>query len=139
MLQSIEYFWRKTVTGEFEKRKEMERRLKDKEEQVELLRKLYLHYEEKTFCLENNIGQPRFVGEPSRVAPQEDAHSCFVDPNRGQRTVVDIKCRKCNSRRACMLWLPCRHLCVCLVCERRLKNCPICGVKKTGSFQIDLP
>ncbi|KAJ0466065.1 putative transcription factor C2H2 family [Helianthus annuus] len=141
MVQSVEDFWRRNLAGEIQKRMEMERVLKEKEEQVERFRNMYHFYEERTFVLEN-MGPNRFAGEgPSGggagAALEEEVQSCHVEVKEDQR--MEIRCRNCLNRPASMLWLPCRHLSVCLVCERRVKNCPICRVKKTESIQINLP
>ncbi|KAI3704963.1 hypothetical protein L1987_75193 [Smallanthus sonchifolius] len=140
MQQSVEEFWRRNLAGEVKKRKEIEAKLKEKEEQAERLRHMYHFYEKRTFYLEEMVQQQvaaeRFYAAPA-VAQEEEVQSCLVDLNSVQRT--DVKCKNCRTRPATMLWLPCRHLCVCLVCERRVKTCPICSVKKTESFKINLP
>ncbi|KAI3519629.1 hypothetical protein L1887_08843 [Cichorium endivia] len=140
MRLSVEEFWRRNFGEEIKKRKEIEARLKQKEELADRLRQMYHFYEERTFHLEEML-QRRVAGEGcSTVAAavrEEEVQSCFVDPNNAPRR--DMACRNCRSRPATMLWLPCRHLCVCLVCERRVKICPICGAQKTESLMINLP
>ncbi|KAL4576018.1 hypothetical protein LXL04_012106 [Taraxacum kok-saghyz] len=141
MMASVEEFWRRNFAEEVKKRKEMEEKIKVKDEQALRFRQMYHFYEERTFLLEDML-QRRFAGEGCSTAvtadvPEEQVESCFVDLNSVPRR--DMACRNCRSRPATMLWLPCRHLCVCLVCERRVKNCPICGVQKTESFMINLP
>ncbi|KAI7749320.1 hypothetical protein M8C21_023655 [Ambrosia artemisiifolia] len=134
MVQSVEELWRRNLAEELKKRKEMERMLKDKEEQVERFRQMYHFYEERAFVLENM----RVTGEGSSGrgvgTGEEEVQSCYVGGER-----MEIKCRNCLNRAASMLWLPCRHLSVCMMCERRVKNCPICSVKKTQSFHINMP
>ncbi|KAL4576019.1 hypothetical protein LXL04_012107 [Taraxacum kok-saghyz] len=137
MRLSMEEFWRRNLGEEVKKRKEIEAILKQKEELADRLRHMYHFYEERTFKLEQMV-ERRVAGEGcSTLVREEEVESCFVDPKSSPGT--DISCRNCRSRRATMLWLPCRHLCVCLVCERRVKVCPICGVRKTESFMINLP
>ncbi|KAK9077993.1 hypothetical protein SSX86_002050 [Deinandra increscens subsp. villosa] len=142
MQQSVEEFWRRNLAGEVKKRKELETRLKEKEEQADRFREMYHFYEKRTFHLEEMLQQQRAVAVGRRNAaapprPEEEVQSCLVDLNSVQR--MDVKCENCRTRPATMLWLPCRHLCVCLVCERRVKACPICSIKKTESFKINLP
>ncbi|KAI7736850.1 hypothetical protein M8C21_013606 [Ambrosia artemisiifolia] len=140
MLQSVEEFWRRNLSEEIKKRKEIETKLKDKEQQADRFRQMYYFYEKRTFHLEQmverQVAAERFYAAPP-VAPDEEVQSCLNDLNSVQR--MDVMCKNCLTRPATMLWLPCRHLCVCLVCERRVKACPICGLKKTESFKIDLP
>eukprot|EP00250_Pteridium_aquilinum_P011069 c19818_g1_i1 orf=121-1185(+) len=46
------------------------------------------------------------------------------------------KCRFCRVNDACVLVLPCRHLCLCLHCDGRLDQCPVCGITKNASLQV---
>lgn len=140
MMQSVEEFWWRNFVEEVKKRKEMEEKIKLKDEQAGRFRQMYHFYEERTFLLEDMLRRS-VAGEGCSTAvaavPEEQVESCFVDLNRVPRK--DMACKNCQSRPATMLWLPCRHLCVCLICERRVKICPICGVQKTESFMINLP
>lgn len=44
-----------------------------------------------------------------------------------------ITCKVCRINGACMLLLPCKHLCLCKECEIKLTHCPLChGFKNTG-------
>ena len=45
-------------------------------------------------------------------------------------------CRVCNSSEACMLLLPCRHLCLCKECESKLSFCPLCQSSKILGMEI---
>ncbi|KAL8241580.1 hypothetical protein R6Q59_014934 [Mikania micrantha] len=140
MLQSVEEFWKRNLVGEVKKRKETEAKLKEKEEQSDRFRQMYQYYEKRAFNLEEMLQQQVNAARCNTVpavAPEEEVQSCLADLNSVPRT--DVKCKNCRNRPATMLWLPCRHLCVCLVCERRVKVCPICSVTKTESFKINLP
>lgn len=139
---TMEEFWRRNVTEELKKIKELERKLKEKEQQVDLFRRMYHYYEERTFHLEETL-QKRAAGEgcsnaAAVMAPEEEVQSCFIDLNNSPQR-MDMMCKHCRTRPAAMLWLPCRHLSVCMICDRRVKNCPICSVKKTESLKINLP
>ncbi|XP_042755832.1 probable BOI-related E3 ubiquitin-protein ligase 3 [Lactuca sativa] len=142
MMLSVEEFWRRNFAEEVKKRKEIEEKIKVKDEQAVRFRQMYHFYEERTFLLEDML-QRRVAGEGCSTAaaaaavPEEQVESCFVDLNSVPRK--DMACRNCRSRPATMLWLPCRHLCVCLVCERRVKICPICSVQKTESLMVNFP
>ncbi|CAN6284827.1 unnamed protein product [Urochloa humidicola] len=45
-------------------------------------------------------------------------------------------CRVCKSSEACMLLLPCRHLCLCKECESKLSFCPLCQSSKILGMEI---
>ncbi|KAK7264205.1 hypothetical protein RJT34_31810 [Clitoria ternatea] len=44
-------------------------------------------------------------------------------------------CKSCNSRRSCYLFLPCRHLSCCQVCNAFLDACPICRMPKKATIE----
>ena len=54
-------------------------------------------------------------------------------PESTGRSVI---CRVCYSRAACMLVLPCRHICACKSCEVNLTHCPICVSTKASAVEI---
>ncbi|KAJ4820091.1 SBP (S-ribonuclease binding protein) family protein [Rhynchospora pubera] len=45
-------------------------------------------------------------------------------------------CKVCKSNEACMLLLPCRHLCLCKECESKLGFCPLCQSSKILGMEI---
>ncbi|GKC99553.1 zinc finger, RING/FYVE/PHD-type containing protein [Tanacetum coccineum] len=132
MLQSVEDFWRRHLTSELKKFKDLEATLQEKERQVVKFRDLYHDYESKAFDLEETLRRS-MEGERVTVR-EEEVESCLVDEHR-----MDTTCWNCQSRPATMLWLPCRHVCVCLMCDRRVKTCPMCGVHKTETLMINMP
>lgn len=48
-------------------------------------------------------------------------------------------CRVCQEREACVLLLPCRHLCLCKSCEPMIDNCPVCSSTRNASIQVVVP
>ncbi|XP_066382640.1 probable BOI-related E3 ubiquitin-protein ligase 3 [Miscanthus floridulus] len=54
--------------------------------------------------------------------------------NRQQKDLT--ACRVCKSSEACMLLLPCRHLCLCKECESKLSLCPLCQSSKILGMEI---
>ena len=54
-------------------------------------------------------------------------------PESTGRSVI---CRVCYSRAACMLVLPCRHICACKSCEVILTHCPICDSTKANAVEV---
>ncbi|XP_043708889.1 probable BOI-related E3 ubiquitin-protein ligase 3 [Telopea speciosissima] len=86
-------------------------------------------------------------------AGAEDAESCCdVSPehnreekgreearyNEEQEPMRKMACKVCNSRRSCVLFLPCRHLCSCKSCEAFLDSCPVCNSLKNASMEVFL-
>ncbi|KAL6660881.1 hypothetical protein ACP70R_000265 [Stipagrostis hirtigluma subsp. patula] len=59
----------------------------------------------------------------------DDAQSCcFEAPAGGNRTTSLSSCNACECGEACVLLLPCRHLCLCCACESTLAEaCPVCA------------
>lgn len=64
----------------------------------------------------------------------EDAESGFVDPDR----VVPSGpvCKVCGKRVASAVLLPCRHLCVCTVCDGVVQSCPLCFSIRNESVHV---
>ena len=50
-------------------------------------------------------------------------------------TQLNLICEVCNSGGACMLLLPCLHLCVGKPCVVYLMACPICGAMKGDAVE----
>jgi E3 ubiquitin-protein ligase BOI-like protein len=50
-------------------------------------------------------------------------------------TSPTLTCSVCCFRGACMLILPCQHLCACKSCEVYLTLCPVCGLAKTNAIE----
>ncbi|KAG0531552.1 hypothetical protein BDA96_04G032300 [Sorghum bicolor] len=47
-------------------------------------------------------------------------------------------CRWCGGKEASVLVMPCRHLCLCIDCERVSDVCPVCRFPKSGSVEINM-
>ncbi|KAE8715485.1 heat stress transcription factor B-4-like [Hibiscus syriacus] len=47
-----------------------------------------------------------------------------------------MTCKACAVNEACMLLLPCRHLCLCKGCESKLSFCPICQSSKFIGMEV---
>ncbi|KAJ1288871.1 hypothetical protein BS78_02G121200 [Paspalum vaginatum] len=50
-------------------------------------------------------------------------------------TQPNLMCKVCNSGDACMLLLPCQHLCACKPCGFRLRSCPVCSAVKDDAIE----
>ncbi|KAG8081816.1 hypothetical protein GUJ93_ZPchr0014g47033 [Zizania palustris] len=75
----------------------------------------------------------------------EDAQSCcfetLADTNAGaydalSKAAVATYCKVCCDTKACVLLLPCRHLCLCRTCEVAVDTCPVCSATKNASLHV---
>ncbi|XP_024983014.1 uncharacterized protein LOC112519230 [Cynara cardunculus var. scolymus] len=136
--------WMKTLTEEIEKRHAIEASLKHKEKLLDRFRRMYNFYMGRTTMLED-IVQRRLADAgvtcstaASTAGGEQEEVASSLEPNYSVRG-VDVKCKNCMNRPANMLWFPCRHLCVCLACDEKVKVCPMCGTPKISGFVINLP
>lgn len=141
---------------------EMKKRLKSKDEQIEKIERLNFMLQEKvkSLCVENQIWRNLAmsneatanalrtnldqvlaqVSNEQRCELAEDADSC-CDSSEGNEGVKDDKCRNCRNcweEEACVLLLPCRHLCLCSKCGSKLNTCPVCKANKSGSVHVNI-
>ncbi|MCL7043333.1 hypothetical protein MKW94_022263 [Papaver nudicaule] len=47
-----------------------------------------------------------------------------------------MTCKVCGYNEACMLLLPCRHLCLCKNCESKVSFCPLCQISKFIGMEV---
>uniref|UniRef100_A0A2A4J122 RING-type domain-containing protein n=1 Tax=Heliothis virescens TaxID=7102 RepID=A0A2A4J122_HELVI len=74
------------------------------------------------------------VGIITQMAATQDLHSREVGLSSSARddaaSLSDALCIICQEQQKCVLTLPCRHVCLCIDCCRRLygyqRTCPIC-------------
>ncbi|TMW84148.1 hypothetical protein EJD97_025713 [Solanum chilense] len=71
-----------------------------------------------------------------------DAESCCdVQPiedkvqSSQQEQTIKMMCKRCNSSKSCMVFLPCRHLSSCKDCETCLHSCPLCNMVKKATIE----
>ncbi|CAL4887609.1 unnamed protein product [Urochloa decumbens] len=68
-------------------------------------------------------------------ADAEDAQSC-CDERDEHGAGRSRACRSCGGAEACVLLLPCRHLCLCGVCDAAVDACPVCAAAKNASLHV---
>lgn len=95
-----------------------------------------------------NQGREGYGDSEGAVAafPANDAQSCCFEDDKREAEVAAVReneelrlrrgCKVCRDEDACVLLLPCRHLCLCMVCEPKIDTCPICHSMKNASLQI---
>ncbi|KAI3997678.1 hypothetical protein MKX01_040651 [Papaver californicum] len=60
-----------------------------------------------------------------------------VNGNQQHRRLKEqMTCKACKGKEVSVLFLPCRHLCLCKDCEVFIDLCPICQVMKTATLQV---
>ncbi|KAJ1279337.1 hypothetical protein BS78_04G148000 [Paspalum vaginatum] len=72
---------------------------------------------------------------PPPPCAEGDAESCCSEagPGSGSRAA----CRSCGDAEACVLLLPCRHLCLCRGCELAgAEACPVCFADRNASLHV---
>lgn len=73
----------------------------------------------------------------------DTASCCNGDINlqlmlKQQKDTKEMACKVCGVKEACMLLLPCRHLCLCKECESKFSFCPLCQSSKFIGMEIYL-
>ncbi|KAJ6358869.1 hypothetical protein OIU76_000571 [Salix suchowensis] len=77
------------------------------------------------------------VGTATSYANQN--HTCRVGGSADSFSLKkQITCRACKINEASVLLFPCRHLCLCKVCEGLIDVCPTCRIKKSSSVEVFL-
>lgn len=93
--------------------------------------------------LRTNLDQVLAQVQTLPTAPtvvEDDASSCgsYVEGGEGIKAVGG-SCKQCGEREACVLVLPCRHLCLCTVCgSALLRTCPVCDSVMNASVHVNM-
>lgn len=66
----------------------------------------------------------------------ETTPACADDGDAASMASAACCCKACGEGGACVLLLPCRHLCLCRACEGAVDTCPVCAATKNASFHV---
>ncbi|KAF8683616.1 hypothetical protein HU200_044539 [Digitaria exilis] len=113
------------------------RKIRDKEAEVETINQRNSELEDqiKQLAVEVGAWQQRAKYNESMInALKYNLEQLMPKENRQPKDLT--ACRVCKSSEACMLLLPCRHLCLCKECESKLSFCPLCQSSKILGMEI---
>ncbi|CAL9092796.1 unnamed protein product [Musa textilis] len=114
---------------------ELELRLKSAEEDRARWQIVAMENEAMAISLHNTLEQVR---EPcfstTNGVPTEEAAA--PEPTARMSSTTPGRCRVCEHRDACVVLLPCSHLCCCAPCASFLEGCPLCRSVKRGSVEV---
>ncbi|XWS25598.1 hypothetical protein CRYUN_Cryun27aG0081500 [Craigia yunnanensis] len=96
------------------------------------------------FNLQQVCAQSRDSKEGCGDSEVDDTASCCngraIDFHSLCKENSDMKelmtCKVCRVNEACMLLLPCKHLCLCKGCESKLSFCPLCQSSKFIGMEV---
>ncbi|KAJ0026351.1 hypothetical protein Pint_09342 [Pistacia integerrima] len=123
------------------KRMELEVCLRKAEMESESWQRVAKENEAMVMDLSNTLEQvrERMVLVSNRADDAESFCCGSCDGEEEEEVKVEnrkIACKRCNSRKSCVLFLPCRHLCSCKLCEAFLDSCPVCKSAKETSMEV---
>ncbi|CAL9756902.1 unnamed protein product [Musa acuminata subsp. burmannicoides] len=117
--------------------RELELRLKSAEEERTKWQGMAMANEAMAISLSNALEQVRDSCHSSNDnGPTEWAASGAANEPTAGMGSTRRRCRVCVRRNACMVLLPCNHLCCCEPCAALLEACPFCGSVKIGSVEV---
>ncbi|KAL1534158.1 RING-type E3 ubiquitin transferase [Salvia divinorum] len=91
--------------------------------------------------LEQAYAQSRDSKEGCGDSEVDDTVSCCnggpVDFHHLRKDRKELMwCKVCRVKEACMLLLPCKHVCLCKECESKLSVCPLCQSSKYIGMEV---
>ncbi|KAK4776371.1 hypothetical protein SAY86_005059 [Trapa natans] len=134
------------------KNKELEERIKQVMVEVQSWQNRAKYSEFVINVLKKNLqqvmaqGQGAVNGKEGCGDSEVDDSASFANPNHlnlmdgmGSSSLGDtnrMSCKACKVKVVSVLFLPCRHLCLCKDCEGVISICPICQATKYASVEV---
>ncbi|PWA76773.1 zinc finger, RING/FYVE/PHD-type [Artemisia annua] len=110
--------------------KEEVRKRKEVEAQMQRFKELYEYY-----CF--LAGKLKNIPEQRMARTRADGGEEGESSTSNQVIELDAMCGHCQTKIANIVWLPCRHLCVCMDCDDKVMACLLCDARKVTSLKVD--
>nr|GFA83655.1 hypothetical protein [Tanacetum cinerariifolium] len=113
------------------------KRLKTKEEEITRLssnKRLLLRRKTEILLAQAQLQQQ----EQEQTLVNDDIDDGESGCGSNYEEHVNRKCVECGKKESCVLVLPCRHLCLCNVCDSATTICPVCSSTKSAALLINM-
>ncbi|KAJ8624761.1 hypothetical protein MRB53_033291 [Persea americana] len=112
--------------------------LEDLLRRVEIEKQTYQRtaIEKEAMAIALNKTLERIRGEMMSSSSAEDAESCCDLSDKFNEGIGKMTCKACNSGESRYIILPCKHLCLCEMCDALLHSCPVCRSVKQESMEV---
>ncbi|RZB46730.1 putative BOI-related E3 ubiquitin-protein ligase 3 [Glycine soja] len=90
-----------------------------------------------SFCGKTR-GKEEEMGEDETLEKEKKHIECCGEFEMNMRGRGVMVCKSCHSRSSSFLFLPCRHLSCCKVCNAFLEACPVCRTPKKATIELRL-
>ncbi|GAB2219774.1 hypothetical protein Droror1_Dr00007411 [Drosera rotundifolia] len=107
----------------------------EKEAMAMKLNSTLQHIKQKQWPI--HLSSSQCIVEDEESAHEGDSSRYEAKDEPGARRMKGW-CRGCNVTGACMVFLPCKHLCCCKSCDGFLQFCPVCRSPKQTSIEVHL-
>ncbi|GJX79902.1 probable BOI-related E3 ubiquitin-protein ligase 3 [Tanacetum coccineum] len=114
----------------------LEEKLKSLLVENQIWRELAQTNEATAYNLQQLLAQAQLQQQEQEQTLVNDVESCCG--SNYEEDVGTKKCLECGKKELCVLVLPCRHLCLCNVCESITTICPVCNSTKSAALLINM-
>lgn len=94
--------------------------------------------EDAESCCDSNDAEEENKLNESREYQSSSARGNGQQSNFENNNQRSRLCRNCGKEEARVLLLPCRHLCLCYVCDPLFHTCPVCKCTKNAALHVNL-
>ncbi|GJS21128.1 probable BOI-related E3 ubiquitin-protein ligase 3 [Tanacetum coccineum] len=114
----------------------LEEKLKSLLVENQIWRELAQTNEATAYNLQQLLAQAQLQQQEQEQTLVNDVESCCG--SNYEEDVSTKKCLECGKKESCVLVLPCRHLCLCNVCESTITICPKEKAKVAGMGRVEV-